>query len=193
MIALLRGTLDHREEDAVIIDVHGVGYYVHVPQSVLNELGREGSTVSLYTHLHVRENELSLYGFNTLEQRQLFQSLLTVSGIGPKVALAILSVLTPDQLRLAIVEQNTALLTQVPGVGKRTAERMLLELKSKIDVEELIPAGTAAPRFADLEVLAALESLGYSRSEAQNALQNLPDEDMSPEEKIAAALRFLSG
>jgi Holliday junction DNA helicase RuvA len=191
MIAMLRGVLERRDEDAVIVDVNGVGYYVHVPAPVLNDLGREGTRVSLYTHLHVRENALSLYGFSTFDQRALFQTLLTVSGIGPKVAMALLSALTPDQVRMAIVEENVSLLTQAPGVGKRTAERVILELKNKIDIGELVPAGKPAPiRLADAEVFAALESLGYSRSEAQAALQHLPDSDLSLEEKIAAALRY---
>jgi len=121
MIAMLRGVLELREEDAIIVDVNGVGYYVNVPASVMNTLGREGSDVSLYTHLHVRENELSLYGFSTLDQRALFQQLLTVSGIGPRVAMALLSAFSPEQLRLAIAEGNVSLLT--PGAGRGQAHR----------------------------------------------------------------------
>ncbi len=191
MIAMLRGVLGLREEDAVIIDVNGVGYYVYVPAPVLNELGREGSDVSLYTHLHVRENELTLYGFSTIDQRALFQRLLTVSGIGPRVAMALLSAFSPEQVRLAIAEGNVSLLTQVPGVGKRTAERMILDLKGKIDLGELVPAGDLS--MADAEVIAALESLGYSRSEAQEAVRHLPAGDLSLEEKITEALRYFAG
>ncbi|MFQ5856357.1 MAG: Holliday junction branch migration protein RuvA [Anaerolineae bacterium] len=190
MIAVLRGVLQLREEDAVIVDVNGVGFYVHVPAPVMNDLGREGSDVSLYTHLHVRENELSLYGFSTIDQRALFQKLLTVSGIGPRVALALLSALTPDQLRMAIAEGNVSLLTRAPGVGKRTAERMILDLKGKIDLGELVPAGEIS--MTDAEVIAALESLGYSRSEAQEAMRHLPDGDLSLEEKITEALRYFA-
>ena len=191
MIAMPRGVLELREDDVVIIDVNGVGYYVYVPDSVMNDLGREGSDVSVYTHLHVRENEMSLYGFSTVDQRALFQQLLTVSGIGPKVAMALLSVLSPDQLRLAIAEGNVSLLTQAPGVGKRTAERMILDLKGKIEIEELVPAGETS--MADTEVVTALESLGYSRSEAQEAVRHLPDGDLSLEEKITEALRYFAG
>lgn len=191
MIAMLQGVLEFREEDAVIIDVNGVGYYVYVPAPVMNDLGREGTSVSLYTHLHVRENELSLYGFSTIDQRALFQKLLTVSGIGPKVAMALLSVLAPDQLRMAIAEENVSLLTRAPGVGKRTAERMILDLKDKIEVVEMVPAGE--PTMADAEVIAALESLGYSQAEAREALQHLPDGDLSLEEKITEALRYFAG
>lgn len=190
MIAMLRGVLERREEDAVIVDVNGVGYYVHVPASVMNRLGREGAEVSLYTHLHVRENELSLYGFSTVDQRALFQQLLTVSGVGPKVAVGLLSAFSPDQLRMAIAEGNVSLLTQAPGVGKRTAERMILDLKGKIDLAELVPV--SGPSLADAEVIAALESLGYSRSEAQEALRNLPDGDLSLEQKITEALRYFA-
>lgn len=191
MIAMLRGVLERRENDAVIIDVNGVGYYVHVPAPVLHELDREGSEVSLYTHLHVRENELSLYGFSTLDQRSLFQELLTVSGIGPRVALALLSALSPDQLRRAIVEEDISLLTQTPGVGRRTAERMVLDLKDKIDVGALpMPAGPAG--MANAEVVAALVTLGYSRAEAQEAVAHIPDGNLSLEEKITEALRYFA-
>jgi Holliday junction DNA helicase RuvA len=191
MIAMLRGVLELREEDAVLVDVNGVGYYVHVPDSVMSGLGREGADVSLYTHLHVRENEMSLYGFETVDQRALFQQLLTVSGIGPKVAMALLSVLNPEQLRLSIAEGNVDMLTRAPGVGKRTAERMILDLKGKIDLSELVPAGERS--LADAEVINALESLGYSRPEAQDAVRHLPDEDLSLEEKITEALRYFAG
>lgn len=191
MIAMLQGVLELREEDAIIIDVNGVGYYVNVPASVMNAVGREGSDVSVYTHLHVRENELSLYGFNTLDQRALFRQLLTVSGIGPRVAMALLSAFSPEQLRLAIAEGNVSLLTQVPGIGKRTAERMILDLKGKIDLGEWVPAGEIS--LADTEVITALESLGYSHSEAQEAVRHLPAGKLSLEEKITEALRYFAG
>ncbi len=191
MIAMLRGVLELREEDAVIIDVNGVGYYVYVPDSVLSGLGRDGAEVALYTHLHVRENEMSLYGFSTIDQRALFQKLLAVSGIGPKVAMALLSTLNPEQLRMGIAEGNVELLTRAPGVGKRTAERMILDLKGKIDLSELVPAGESS--MADAEVVSALESLGYSHSEAQEAVRHLPDGDLSLEEKITEALRYFAG
>jgi Holliday junction DNA helicase RuvA len=157
----------------------------------MSGLGREGADVSPYTHLHVRENEMSLYGFETVDQRALFQQLLTVSGIGPKVAMALLSVLNPEQLRLSIAEGNVDMLTRAPGVGKRTAERMILDLKGKIDLSELVPAGERS--LADAEVINALESLGYSRPEAQDAVRHLPDEDLSLEEKITEALRYFAG
>lgn len=190
MIALLRGTVEFRGDNGIIIDVNGVGYYVHLPSPVLNSVGREGSNVVLYTYQHVRENELSLYGFSSLDQRELFQQLLTVSGIGPRVAIGLLSTLAPDRLRLAIAEGNTAVLTSAPGVGKRTAERLILDLKDKIELGELVPAGEFGP--ADTEVLSALESLGYSRSEAQEAVRHLPDGDLSLEEKITEALRYFA-
>lgn len=190
MIAMLRGVLELREDDAVMVDVNGIGYYVHVPRSVLNDLGREGSEVALYTHLHVRENELSLYGFSTIDQRALFQKLLTVSGVGPRVGMALLSAFTPDQLRMAIAEGSVSRLAQAPGVGKRTAERIILELKGKIDLGKLVPAGET--RLADVEVLAALESLGYSRSEALEALRHIPAGALSLEEKLTEALRYFA-
>jgi Holliday junction DNA helicase RuvA len=190
MIAMLRGTLEMRDEDAVVIDVNGVGFYVHVPTPVLRELGHEGSTVSLYTYLHVRENELSLYGFNTPEQRALFRKLIGVPGVGPKAALALLSLLEPERLQEAIAEGDVSLLTQAPGIGRRTAERLILDLKGKIDLKRV---GAPAPTLTDAEVIAALQSLGYTLAEAQEALRHLPDEEMSLEEKVAAALRYFAG
>lgn len=190
MIAMLRGTLEAREEDAVVIDVNGVGFHVYVPTPVLRELGREGQPVSLYTHLHVRENELTLYGFRTPEQRELFRKLIGVSGIGPKAALSLLSLLDVERLQQAIAEGDVELLTQAPGIGRRTAERLILDLKGKLD---LAAVGAPAPTLADAEVIAALQSLGYTMAEAQEALRHVPDDATTVEDKIAAALRYFAG
>ena len=192
MIARLRGKLEARGEDYVIVDVGGIGFKVRVPTSLLDQLGDVGSPVELFTHLHVRENELALYGCATEDELALFEQLLTVSGIGPKAALSILSALAPDTLRLAIAQGQVDVLTRVPGIGKKTAQRLVLDLKGKLDLAALMAeAPTISP--ADAEVIAALTGLGYSVSEAQAALRSLPEAEMDLEEKIRLALRYFGG
>jgi len=192
MIARLRGKLEAQGEDYVIVNVGGIGFKVRVPTSFLDQLGDVGSPVELFTHLHVRENELALYGCATEDELTLFEQLLTVSGIGPKAALGILSALSPDTLRLAIAQGQVDVLTQVPGIGKKTAQRLVLDLKGKLDLAALM-AEAPALTPADAEVIAALTGLGYSVAEAQAALRSLPDREMDLEEKIRLALRYFGG
>ncbi|MDQ7028751.1 MAG: Holliday junction branch migration protein RuvA [Ardenticatenia bacterium] len=187
MIGSLEGTLLCRQEDWILLDVGGVGYRVHVPPPLAAQMGSEGERVRLYTHLHVRENELSLYGFRTSEELELFELLLAVSGVGPKVALAFLATYDPATIVHAIANEQHDLLTRVPGVGARTARRVVLELKSK--VERLAAAGMPATDEAD--AVSALTALGYSVREAQAALRGLPA-NLSLEEKIFRALQRLS-
>lgn len=189
MIATLRGKLGSRGDDHVVVEVGGIGFRVRVLPSVLDGLGAPGSEVELHTHLHVRENELALYGFASEDELALFQLLLTVSGVGPRVALGILSAASVDTLRLAIAQGNAEALSQMPGIGKKTAQRLVLDLKGKIDVTGLPPVPKLTP--ADAEVIAALTSLGYSVVEAQRALRSLPPEEMSVEDRVLAALRYL--
>jgi Holliday junction DNA helicase RuvA len=196
MIATLHGKLEACGEDHVIVSVGGIGFKVHVPTPVIDNAGAIGSPISLYTHLHVRENELSLYGFASEDDLALFKQFQTVSGIGPRVAMNFLSALPTDTLRLAIAQGQVEVLTQVPGVGKKLAQRIVVELKGKIDLSGLIPEAAIAapaPSFADAEVLAALTSLGYSAAEAQTALRRIPpDPNLSLEEKIMLALRVFA-
>jgi holliday junction DNA helicase RuvA len=190
MIASLRGTLQAIREGSVIIDVGGVGYQVHVGATLLGEIGRVGQVVELYTHTHVRENEIALYGFTSLAELDLFQMLIGVSGIGPRTALAILSSFSPETLRSAISQGDALALTRVPGIGRKTAQRLLLDLKDRIGV----PAGlTAAESLgpADADALNALTALGYSLLEAQSALAAVPKETQALDERIMAALRYL--
>ncbi len=193
MIATLHGKLEARGDDYIVVGVGGVGFKVRAPAPVIDNAGAVGSPVSLHTHLHVRENELSLYGFATEDDLELFRLLQTVGGIGPRVALGFLSALPANTLRLAIGRGEVEVLTQVPGVGKKLAQRIVMELKSKIDMGELAPEAAEAgvlPSFADAEVLAALTNLGYSTAEAQAALRRIPpDPELSLEEKIMLALR----
>ncbi len=197
MIARLSGTVVALEEGALILDVAGVGYRVHVPAGVLAEQGRLGEAATLLTHLHLRENEMELYGAADAGTLSLFKQLLAVSGIGPKLALAVLSALDLSSLRRAILTEDLARLTEVPGIGRKTAARMVLDLKSRLEAEGLSPealggGGSARPGFAeDTEALEALLALGYSRPEARRGLATT-DPGLPLEARLLAALRALS-
>jgi Holliday junction DNA helicase RuvA len=178
MIARLSGTVWSIGDGDVVVRVGGVGLQVRVPSSVLAQLDGVGQAVELFTHLHVRENELALYGFLTEEELALFKLLLSISGVGPKVALALLGTVSPDALRQAVVQEEPGILSRVPGIG-------------------LIPTGVAAVGLlsdTDAEVIAALTGLGFSLVEAQAALQSLPrDEDLPVEERVRRALAYFAG
>lgn len=189
MIASLAGSVSALAPAAVVIEVSGVGYLVHVPSSTLARLA-VGGDVRLLTHLAVREDAMTLYGFESADERDVFQTLIGVNGVGPKLALAVLGSLAPDGLRRAVASQDVDTLTQVPGVGKRGAQRILLELK-----ERLAPhAATAeAPQSALAEVREALLGLGYTPAELREVLERVPaGEDVPVEETLRAALRELS-
>jgi Holliday junction DNA helicase RuvA len=190
MITSLRGRLDSVGADYVIIDVGGVGFRVFMAASVSGSLGRSGEEVKIYTHLHVREDILALYGFTTPDELRLFETLLTVSGIGPKIGMGMLAAMNVEQLTGAIASGNSDLLTSVPGIGKKTASRLVLELKDKISKGwESLPA---SPAGYDGDVLAALIALGYSTHEAMKAIASLPPDDKATlEEKVKTALGYL--
>jgi Holliday junction DNA helicase RuvA len=192
MIANLHGILNATGKDFVIVQVGGVGFQVFVPQRLVSELEGPGQEITLFTHLHVRENELTLYGCGTQEEMALFRLLQTVSGIGPKVALSILSSLPPDQLRVAIARGDEASLARVPGIGPKTAKKLVFDLKDKVALEvtpaELRPALTEA----DTDLIAALTGLGYSVAEVQEALRSLPHETLPLEERVRLALIYFA-
>ncbi len=174
------------EEGRVILDVGGVGFELHVPLTLSPQAGE---AATFYTHLHVRENELALYGFTDTDGKQLFETLLGVSGIGPKAALSILSTLSPDTLRRAILNGQPEAISRAPGVGRKTAEAVVLHLKDKIK-RQTGPGIEVAEDDAD--VIAALTALGFSIVEAQRALQQLPrNEKLSLDEKIRRTLAML--
>ncbi|HMO59044.1 MAG TPA: Holliday junction branch migration protein RuvA [Roseiflexaceae bacterium] len=196
MIASIRGTLLAIAADHAIIETGGVGLMVFAPRPVLGNLGVIGSQIMLQTHLHIREDALTLYGFATLEQRQLFETLITVSGIGPKVALSLLSSGSTDELRMAIAGGDTVWLSRVPGIGKKTAERLVLELKGKLGPVAAIAASAATPALMALntELAEMLVSLGFSSSEASAAIGALPaDAPAELEERLRLALRYFGG
>jgi holliday junction DNA helicase RuvA len=191
MIASLQGVIDAVSTDSMIVNVNGIGFKVSVPTSVLSELGMVGRTVKLYTHLHVREDEMSLYGFGSTDELRLFNMLLSVSGLGPKTAMAMLSAMSADQIAMAIASASTEILTTIPGIGKKTADRLILELKDKVGgVMISSPAGRAAQENAD--VVTALASLGYSINEATRAVATLPTgQKLSLGDKVKLALQYL--
>src|SRR5574341_1068098 len=191
MIASLHGKLQARTDDALIVNVGGVGYRVRAPSGTLANLGAVGSEVQLFTHLRVREDELSLYGFASEDELRLFETLLTVSGIGPKVALGMLSSASTDTLRIAIAQGNIEMLTAIPGIGKKTAQRLVLELKGKVDVSGLGEVSELTP--VDEDVMNALINLGYSAAEATRAARSVPADAKTVEERVRVALQYLSG
>lgn len=186
MIAQLEGRIITAENGRVVLDVGGVGFDLHVPLTAAPQVGE---MATFYTYLHVRENELALYGFADLDGKALFETLLGVSGVGPKAALSILSTLSSDTLRRAILNGQPEAISRAPGVGRKTAEAIVLHLKDKIKRQ----AGPAVEMAEDdADVVAALTTLGFSIVEAQRALQQLPrNENLSLDEKIRRALAML--
>jgi holliday junction DNA helicase RuvA len=191
MIASLQGIVDAIGTDWVVVNVGGVGFKISVPTSILSEGGVSGRGIKLFTHLHVREDELTLYGFASPQDLKLFETVLSVSGIGPKTALGMLSGMNTDQLTLAIASADTAMLTSIPGIGKKTAERLILELKDKVGaIITVTTGGRMAQENAD--VIGALTSLGYSVMEATRAVGALPSgKKLELEERVKLALQYL--
>ena len=191
MIRLIRGEVVATSKDSLVIDVGhqgaGIGLQVHVPSPSAAQY-REGDTVTLQTYLQVREDSLTLYGFESTDELDIFELLIGVSGVGPKVALATLSTLTPDALRLALANDEPAVIARTPGVGKRTAQKIVLELKDKVSAPTDSLQSLAATTDADTEVMDALVALGYSVVEAQRALQAIPSDIVGVEERLRFAL-----
>ncbi len=187
MIGRLRGTIVAKRADRVVIDVAGVGYDVAVTPRALGELPGVGEEAVLHTHLHVREDQLAFFGFTTDDQRSLFRLLLSVSGVGPKVALGILATLTPDELRTAVFAEDAGALTAVPGIGKRSAQKLMLELRPKLELPDAEPSA-AGGSFS--EVREALEGLGYQSAEIRSVVAGLPV-DLPVEELLRLSLREL--
>jgi Holliday junction DNA helicase RuvA len=192
MIGALRGEVIHKEEGNILIDVGGVGYLVMAPTTLLDML-EVGAKTQIFTHLHVREQELTLFGFPNQEELELFRTLLKVQGIGPKVALAILSHIPAETLRQAVAREEAALLARVPGIGPKKAKQIVFQLKDKVGLQDIFVAATPLSD-TDSEVIAALTTLGYSIVEAQAALQQLPPEakNGTTEDKIRLALSSLA-
>lgn len=192
MIASLTGVIATTGKDSLVVQVGGVGFQVFVPQSLLDGSTTQGQEVTLFTHLHVRENELTLYGCASADELALFRLLQSVSGIGPRVALSILSFLPPDRLRMAIAQEDVTLLARVQGIGPKTAKKLVFDLKDKVTAE--LPAGEprVALTEADADLIAALTGLGYSVAEAQAAIRSMPSESLPLEERVRLALVYFA-
>lgn len=189
MIATLQGQISHIEDNALIIEVGGVGLRVFVP-APLRTRSKAGEVIFLFTHLQVREDALTLYGFESQADKDLFNTLLGVDGVGPKVALSVLSSMTIDAIQRAIFDNEGELLSQVPGVGKKTAQKMALHLKDKLKPTDALSRLGSLTDY-DSEVLAALTALGYSVVEAQSAIQSLPkDAPTDVEERLRLTLQY---
>lgn len=183
MIGRLRGTLFERTDSGAVIDVAGVGYEVAMPGRDLTALPGLGEEVVVHTHFHVREDQMALFGFATVEGRDLFRDLITVTGVGPKLALAILTTFTADRLRLALVSEDVDALVEVPGIGRRSAQKMILDLRARLEL-----APTAGNALA--EVRGALEGLGYGAPEIREAIAGL-DADAAVDVLLRSALQRL--
>lgn len=195
MIGRLRGTLMRKEPPALMLDVGGVGYELEAPLSVFYDLPAVGESVMLHTHLIVREDAHLLFGFARETQRHQFRALLKISGVGPRVALAVLSGLSEVELLQCVAQEDIARLTRVPGIGRKTAERLIVELRDKLPpVSEIVPGerSRAAPLDPVGEAVSALIALGYKPSEASRLVRATPTEGRTTEEIIRQALRAMA-
>ena len=200
MIAFVKGNLADVESDRVIIDVGGIGYNVFVSSYTIGRLPLEGNIVKLYTYLNVKEDLMQLYGFLTKDELRIFKLLIAVNGIGPKGGLGILSYLTPDDLRFAVMANDVKAISAAPGIGKKTAEKLILELKDQlgtIETTEAVDAERTTGNFTpskemQTEAVQALVALGYGSTEALRAVTNvMTDQEESVEEILKKALKFL--
>ncbi|KUM44277.1 Holliday junction branch migration protein RuvA [Pseudomonas sp. EpS/L25] len=197
MIGRLRGTLAEKQPPHLLLDVGGVGYEVEVPMTTLYRLPAQGEVVTLHTHLVVREDAHLLYGFGEKRERELFRELIRLNGVGPKLALALMSSLEVDELVRCVQAQDTSVLVKVPGVGKKTAERLLVELKDRFKAWEnlptiaplVLPNQTPVVASAEADAVSALVALGFKPQEASRAVAAVEGEDLSSEELIRRALK----
>ncbi len=191
MIDIVTGQVATITDNYVVLLVGGIGLRIYTPTTVRDMLDGRGQTLTLFTHLVVREDALTLYGFPDQDERLLFETLIGVSGVGPRIALAVLSTLTVEHLHNAIAREEPEFLTRVPGIGKKLAQKLVFELKDKLVIEP--STGLAAISDVDTDVLATLTALGYSVVEAQAALQSIPrDAPADVEERVRLALHYFA-
>ncbi|MEA1925631.1 MAG: Holliday junction branch migration protein RuvA [Patescibacteria group bacterium] len=190
MIGKLKGKIDLIRNGFILLDVQGIGYRVYATDVALGKLARKDDA-ELYIHTNVKEDSITLYGFETLDELEIFELLLSISGVGPKSGLGILTIASPGTIRNAIIQEDSSILTRVSGIGKKTAERVILELKSKVD--ELPGKGTEAEATIDQEVIEALITMGYSAAEAREALKAVSKNAKEISEKIKLALKAMKG
>ncbi len=198
MLAFIKGSLAETGTDYVILDNHGVGYLIYTPSSVLEELPALGQTVKMHTYMYVREDQMALYGFLTRDDLQIFKLLIGVSGIGPKGALGILSTISPNAFRFAVMAGDSKTIAKAPGIGPKTAQKLIIELKDKLKLEDMFEEDgerdadgvSGADNIAEKEAVMALVSLGYSETEAFKALKKAETSpDMDSETLLKLALK----
>ena len=201
MYSYLKGELGEILDDTIVVEVNNVGYNVHIPASMIDNFTGTGQKIKIYTYLHVKEELMELYGFLTRDDLNVFKLLLGVSGIGPKGALAILTVMTPDDLRFAVLGEDAKAIAKAPGIGSKTAQRLILELKDKLKLEDVFERKAASAEAGQGDALSgvkseavqALAALGYSSSEALkavNGVELIPD--ITVEEVLKAALKQMA-
>lgn len=197
MIAYIKGNLEMKFENYVVIDVGGIGYKIFMSEKGLEELGSVGQTVKVHTHYHVREDDISLYGFNTNEELKMFELLLGVSGIGAKSAINMLSNITPSSFALAVITNDTSKLVKIPGIGAKSAARIVLELKDKLKTVEATKKeeGELTKVIEEdnklTEAISALQVLGYNKKEIEKVLEKINKDNLSLEDIIRTALSIL--
>ena len=197
MLAYIKGKLEMKMTGYVVVDVGGLGYKIFMSTKSMEKLGEEGQSIKVYTYYHVREDNISLYGFCSNEELRMFELLISVSGIGAKSAIAILSEITPSSFALAVISNDVSKLVKIPGIGNKTAGRIVLELKDKLKTEQAIEA-TEEIKVAikddnkNSEIIAALQVLGYTRKEVDKALEKIDTDSISIEDAIKKALILLS-
>ncbi len=197
MIAYVKGKLDTKTNTFVIIDVQGIGYRVFMPLKAIENLGEIGDTVKVYTYYYVREDNISLYGFSSSEELRMFELLISVSGVGAKSAIAMLSEINPSSFALAVISDDVSKLVKIPGVGKKTAARIILELKDKLKTENAIDKteeidATIESETNASEAIAALQVLGYNKREVEKVLEKIDIKNLELEEIIKQALKYLA-
>ena len=200
MYAYIKGTLEIKTTEYVVVETNGIGYKIFMSESAIDKLTELGSQVKIHTYLKVREDDMSLYGFNTNEELRMFELLLSVSGVGAKSAIVILSNITPSSFALAVITDDVAKLKKLPGIGPKTAQRIILELKDKLkavedtnkdELEEMLMQKEADMEKVS-EAMSALQVLGYTRKEIEKALENCDKADLSVEDIIKKGLLYLA-
>lgn len=202
VISYVKGPLAEKFEDSVVVEAGGIGYRIFVPSSVLENLPKTGETVKIYTYFSVREDAMNLYGFLSRQDMEMFRQLIGVNGVGPKSALGILSALSPDVLRMAVIAGDAKAISKAPGVGSKTAQRIILDLKDKVKAEDIlegltepVPGHTEVSGIGEVgkEAIEALTALGYSASEASSVVKKVTiTESMTAEDVLKAALKHLA-
>ena len=195
MFAYIKGSLEIKSTNYIVIEAGGIGYKIYMSPKSIGTIGNVGENVKVHTHYHVREDDISLYGFNTEEELRMFEILISVSGVGVKSALTMLSDISPASFAMAVINDDVTRLTKVPGVGKKTAQRLILELKDKLKSEDIsgeeISKTDIKEDKIDNDAIIALKVLGYNKKEIEQALEKIDIRDLTVEDTIKTALKYL--